>query len=565
MTSKPRSTAPHDPLAATAAADLIFENGKVYTVDRRMPWAEAIAVRNGKIVFVGRNADVRAWQGPKTEIIDLEGRMMMPGLGDVHNYHTRGGQLDLFELSFKASLSFDDILALVKQRVADTPEGDWICGGIWSSELIARLRTMEAKAALDAVSLGHPVLLRDDSLHNRWVNSKALELIGINAATPDPELGQIVRDPATGAAVGLLMEKASALAEQAAAKSVNDPLQRDIASTKRAVEILNSYGVTAYHDANTTLPMLQALSALDRAGELNAWCVGSLPVFNTLTGTEVFGEALIAQRDDYRTAHVRPDFIKLFMDGVPMTRTAAMLDAYKPDEQGHAVVCRSFLRLPEVVHWIVRAETLGLGVKVHCAGDLAVHDILDAVEIVRELRGPGPIHHIAHASFIDPADIPRFKQLNVVADLCPALWFPCAITVANSAVIDETRAGRYWPNRDLHASGALMAAGSDWPVIGLPDPWFGLQGMVTRRHPRGEYPGELWAEQALALETAIEIYTRNPAQAMGVGHLTGTIETGKSADLIVIERNLFEVGVNDLSKTKVLATYFEGRLVHGGV
>ena len=546
------------------AADLIFENGKVYTVDVRMPWAEAVAVRNGKIVFVGSAKGAREWQGPQTRIVDLKGRMMMPGLGDVHNHHTRGGQLDLFELSFQTSITFDEILKRVKARASQTPAGEWICGGIWSSELIARLGTMEAKAALDSVSPGHPVMLRDDSLHNRWVNSKALELMDVTAATPDPELGHIVRDPSSGAPVGLLLEKASAIAEQAAVKSVNDPLQRDVASTQRAVEILNSYGVTAYQDANTTLPMLQALTNLDRRGELNAWCVGSLPVFNTLSGTELFGEALIARREEFRTTHVRPDFIKLFMDGVPMTRTAAMLDAYKPDEAGRSIVCQSFLRLPDVVHWIVRAETLGLGVKVHCAGDAAVRDILDAVEIVRRLRGPGgPMHHIAHASFIDPADIPRFKELDVVADLCPAIWFPCAITVANKAVIDEQRAERYWPNRDLHAAGALMAGGSDWPVIGLPDPWFGLEGMVTRRNPRGGYPGALWAEQAIDLATAIEIYTRNPAKAMGLGHITGTIEVGKSADLIVLEKNLFEVAPDRLSATKVLSTWFEGRLVHG--
>ena len=548
---------------AKNAADLIFENGKVYTVDPRMPWAEAVAVRNGKIVFVGSAGGAREWQGPQTRIVDLKGRMMMPGLGDVHNHHTRGGQLDLFELSFQTSISFEEILKLVKARASQTPAGEWICGGIWSSELIARLGTMEAKAALDSVSPGHPVMLRDDSLHNRWVNSEALQLMGVTAATPDPELGHIVRDPSSGAPVGLLLEKASAIAEQAAVKAVNDPLQRDVASTRRAVEILNSYGVTAYQDANTTLPMLQALTDLDRQGELNAWCVGSLPVFNTLSGTELFGEALIARREEFRTTHVRPDFIKLFMDGVPMTRTAAMLEAYKPDEAGSSVVCQSFLRLPDVVHWIVRAETLGLGVKVHCAGDAAVRDILDAVEIVRRLRGPGPMHHIAHASFIDPADIPRFKELNVVADLCPAIWFPCAITVANKAVIDEQRAERYWPNRDLHAAGALMAGGSDWPVIGLPDPWFGLEGMVTRRNPRGGYPGALWAEQAIDLATAIEIYTRNPAKAMGLGHITGTIEVGKSADLIVLEKNLFEVEPDRLSGTKVRSTWFEGRLVHG--
>jgi predicted amidohydrolase YtcJ len=548
-----------------ASADLIFANGKVYTVDASSSWAEAIAVRNGRIVFVGATKSAQRLKGPTTEIIDLQGRMVLPGLGDVHNHHTRGGQLDLFELSFQASVSFNDMLDLVKARVATTPPGEWVCGGIWSSAHIPHLRTLEAKAALDAVSPDHPVMLRDDSLHNRWVNSAALKRMGVTANTPDPDLGHIVKDAATNVPVGLLLEKASALAEQTMMKSLGDPLQRETASTRRAVEILNSYGVTAYQDANTTLPMLKALTALDRQGELNAWCVGSLPVFNTLSGTELFGDALIARREEFRTTHVQPNFIKLFMDGVPMTRTAAMLDAYKPDEQGRVTVCRSFLRLPEVVEWIAKAETFGLGVKIHCAGDAAVHDILDAVEIVRKLRGPSRVmHHIAHASFIDPNDLPRFKKLNVVADLCPAIWFPCAITEANMAVMDQERAGRYWPNRDLHQTGALLAAGSDWPVIGLPDPWFGLEGMVTRRNPKGGYPGALWPEQALDLKTAIEVYTRNPAIAMGLGHLTGTIEVGKSADLAVLDQNLFEVAPERLSKTKVLATYFEGRLVHRG-
>lgn len=563
MTAFEPSADPSARSAGTCEADQIFTNGKIYTVDANRCWVDVVAVKNGNIVYAGSAEAAQDLQGPHTVVTDLQGRMMMPGLGDVHNHHTRGGQLDLFELSFQANEGFDRILALVESRVCKTPPGEWICGGIWGSDLIPRLRMSEARTALDAVSYGRPVMLRDDSLHNRWVNSTALELMEVGATTPDPPLGHIVRDQTTGAPVGLLLEKASALAEQAVLRSIKDPLSRDLASTRRAVEILNGYGVTAYQDANTTLNMLKVLTALDRQGKLNAWCVASLPVFDTLGGTECFGETLIAQRESYRTAHVRPDFIKLFMDGVPMTRTAAMLDAYKPDENGRAVVCRSFLRLPEVVQWIVRAEALGLGVKVHCAGDAAVHDILDAVEIVRRLRGSGPMHHIAHASFIDPFDIPRFRELNVVADLCPAIWFPCAITMANRAVIDERRSDRYWPNRDLHSTGALMAAGSDWPVVGLPDPWFGLEGMVTRQNPSGDYDGALWPEQALDLATVIEIYTRNPAMAMGLGHRTGSIEAGKSADLIVLDQHLFEVEPSRLSKTRVVATYFEGRLVHG--
>jgi predicted amidohydrolase YtcJ len=546
----------------TIEADLILHSGRIYKVDARRGWAEALAVKDGKIIAVGTNKVVQRFRGNNTKLAELDGRMAMPGLVDVHNHHTRGGQLDLFEVSFPASLSFDQILERVRERAGKMAPGEWLSGGIWSSELVSRLGQLSAKAELDAASQGRAVMLRDDSLHNRWVNSKALELIGITNQTPNPADGEIVRDSGTGEAVGLLVEKASTLAEKVVFRSIKDPAGRDIASTRRAVEILNSYGVTAYQDANTTLPMLKALKALDKKGQLNAWCVASLPVLDTLTGTEVYGEALIARREQYRTAHVRPDFIKLFMDGVPMTRTAAMLEPYKPDQRGNAVVCRSFIPVPEVVRWITRAEELGLAVKIHCAGDAAVRDILDAIEIVRDFRGPGPAHHIAHASYIDQKDISRFKQLNVVADLCPAIWFPCAITVANNEVLPEERANRYWPNRDLHASGALLAAGSDWPVVGLPDPWFGFEGMVTRRNPKGTYPGALWPEQALDVATVIEIYTRNPATAIGMGEITGSIEPGKSADLIVLDRNLFECDPEDLADTKVLATYFEGRKVH---
>lgn len=547
---------------APGNADVIFHGGKVYTVDGKRRWAEAVAVKRGRIVAVGSDAALRKWRSPGTQLHDLQGGMMMPGLVDVHNHHTRGGQLDLFEVSFTSAHSYDDILKLVRARAETTQAGEWICGGIWSSELIPRLLTMAAKADLDAASLGRPVMLRDDSLHNRWVNSAALDVIGIGPHTADPEDGTIMREAGTNAAVGLLVEKASALAERAVAKGTRNGAKRDIASTRRAVEILNGYGVTAYQDANTTLPMLKALSALDKAGALNAWCVGSLPAFSTLTGAELYGDGLIARRNEFRSRHVRPDFVKLFMDGVPMTRTAAMLEPYKPDEQGRSVLCRSFIPIPEMVRWFAKAEKLGMGVKVHCAGDAAVRDTLDAIEIVRNFHGPGPMHHIAHAGYVDPADIPRFSRLNVVADLCPAIWVPSPIITAIHAVMPDDRAGRYWPNRDMHASGALMAAGSDWPVVGLPDPWFGLEGMVTRKNPRGTYPGALWPEQALDLATVIEIYTRNPARAMGLGDITGSIEVGKSADLIILDRDLFACAPDDLADTKVLQTYFEGRLVH---
>lgn len=190
-----------------------------------------------------------------------------------------------------------------------------------------------------------------------------------------------------------------------------------------------------------------------------------------------------------------------------------------------------------------------------------MRDALDAIDVVRSFNGPGPTHQIAHASFIAPSDIARFKELNVVADLSPIIWYPGPIVEAIFAVVPEARARQYWPNRDLHEAGALLAAGSDWPVMPQPDPWLGIEGMITRRNPNGRTPGALWPEQALDLATVLEIYTVNAATAMGLGAVTGSIETGKSADFIILDRNLFETAPDDLADTRVLATYFEGKAV----
>ena len=227
-----------------------------------------------------------------------------------------------------------------------------------------------------------------------------------------------------------------------------------------------------------------------------------------------------------------------------MTRTAAMLEAYKPDEvPGHAVVCQSFLRLPDVVRWIVRAETMGLGVKVHCAGDAAVRDILDAVEIVRRLRGTERPHASHRACELYRSG----RHTALQGTQCRRGFVP-------GDLVSLRHHGRE-PGRDRRArralsrtatsmpAGALMAGGSDWPVIGLPDPWFRLEGMVTRRNPKGGYPGALGPNRPSICRPPSRFTRAIPQKAIGLGHLTGTIEVGKSADLIVLEKNLFEVGL----------------------
>ena len=547
----------------TGPADLILHNAAIYTADPVHPRAEAMAIRDGILLAVGSTLDIQGLRGPATRTIDLQGRHVLPGIIDVHNHHLRGGQADLYELNIRPSLSRDEVVAAVKQKAAQTPPGEWIFGGIWGSHLIGGLYDRVARDSLDAAAPDHPVMLRDDSQHNRWLNSRALRLVGIGHNTPDPKDGTIVRDPATGDAVGLLLERACGLAEQAVAQSIPDLSDRNIKSSRRAVEILNGYGVTAFQDATTVHPFLKALSRLDARGELSAWCVASMPAQDTLTGAGVVGEELFALASNYRSRHVRPDFVKLFMDGVPTTKTSAMLAPYIASRvDGCCFRGDGLISVPELARWIAKAEALGLSVKVHATGDAAVRDTLDAIDMVRTVNGPGRLHQIAHASFIDPADIPHFRALNVVADLSPVIWYPGPIQEAIRAVIPRERADRYWPNRDLHESGALLAGGSDWPVIANPDPWLGIEGMMTRQDPTGRFEGTLWPEQALDLETVLGIYTINAARAMGLGEITGSLEPGKSADFIVIDRDVFATPAHDVADTRVLSTWFEGRCVH---
>jgi predicted amidohydrolase YtcJ len=548
----------------TGDADLIVR-GAIYPMDAARPVAEAFAVTDGTVAAVGDEADVMALAGPRTRVTDSGDGMVMPGLVDVHSHVGFGGQAAAWELRLPPTFGPYEILRAVTDWADGLGPDDWVVGGVVISPVFHAMGTREMLAALDKASRGRPVMLRDDSLHNRWVNSQALEILGVDALTPDPVGGSYSRD-ALGP-VGLLLGQPSTNAELAARQSIGDTRGRDLRSARTAVKIFNAAGITATQDAATMGAWLDVFNDLDRTGQLDAWIVGSMPAREFIESGPV-GPALFDTAAARRSAHVRPDFVKAVLDGVPMTRTSKLLNPYKPDPfaaSGHHCPFHGsgFFTDEELYRLLEAAVSRGLNVKLHATGDGTVRQALDAIARMRERYGNGPIFHIAHPEFVHPDDVGRFADLHVIADASPALWFPGPINALIERHVPEQSMERIWPFAELRSAGALIAAGSDWPVAAAtPDPWLSMEAMVTRRGVDPAFPGTLAGHQSLSLGAAIAAHTVNAARAAGLGQVTGRLSPGMSADFIITDRDLFTVPIEEIHATQVRQTWFGGRLVH---
>ncbi|MEZ5501086.1 MAG: amidohydrolase [Steroidobacteraceae bacterium] len=547
--------------AAMQPADLLLINGAIYTVDPQHPWAEAIAVDDGRIVFVGDSKTARQYAGEHTEVVDLGGGFVMPGIVDMHVHPIMGGLKSLYECSFPFSAGPDEIKATLRGCVAKASPGQWIRGGQWGSSFFEQYAIPSPRRFLDEISGDHPVYLYDDSGHNAWVNSKALSAAGLDQPKPDPEGGKIVRER-DGAANGVLLETAARVYDKVVPPWSDEQV---LAAAKESSRLANAYGITAIKDAGAPFDTsAAAFSSLDKAGELtlNVAVCARTPYGSR---TEPLDYADIEkQRQSYRTKHVHTDFVKIFLDGVPTpARTAAMLAPYLPDEaHGDKFTGELHVDPALLARDVTELDKRGFTIKMHAAGDRSIRVGLDAVAAARKANGPSGLHHeLAHAGYIDDTDIARFAELDVVADYSPIIWYPSPIIDAVISAVGE-RGQHYWPTRSLLAAGASVAAGSDWPAA-VPDenPWVGIEALVTRRDPRGSSERTLWPEQAVSLEDAIRIYTLNGARALRLETETGSIAVGKSADIIVLDQNLFKVPIEQVGDTKPLRTYFEGRLV----
>jgi len=549
------------PAAPPVVADTIYVNGRVYTVDPDQPWAEALAIRGDRLMAVGTAAEVQALAGEQTGVVDLQGRMVMPGIHDMHAHLSQAGTKELFECGFPFTLGVEEIAAKVASCAQELPPGAWLRGGQWAMELLDAEQP-PSRELLDAAAPDNPVLLIDSTVHAVWVNSAALAKLGISDATADPQGGSIARDPDTGVATGILYDNAAY--EQIAKLPVYSPEQMREALAWSVAQF-NAEGVTAIRDAMVDAPALAGYLALDERGELTAHIATSLAWKMAWAGPQAGLQQTIANRQDFASDNVNVDFGKIMLDGIPPAQTAAVLEPYLPDGKhpdGHrGYLTQSPESLMEDIPWL---DSQGISVKTHATGDRSARAVLDAVEAARKANGPSGLwHEVSHAEMIHPDDIHRFAELNVVAEMCPILWYPSPLHGMMDASLGKQRSGHFWQVKTLSDAGALINYGSDWPsVVPSASPWPGIEAMVTRRDPYGVNPGSLAPEEAMDLAAVLQIFTVNGARSIYQEQDTGSLEAGKLADFIVLDRQLFDIDPSDISDTEVLLTVFRGKPVY---
>jgi predicted amidohydrolase YtcJ len=536
---------------AAERADLILTNGAVHTLATARPRAEALAVAGGRISFVGDNATALKRRGPSTRVVDLGGRMVLPAFQDSHVHLVTGGvELGLCDLNGLATQNA--VFAKVREYAAAHPELAWVTGGGWDLPVFPRAHPR--KEDLDALVPDRPALLVAADGHSAWANSRALALAGIDAATPDPPGGRIERDPRTGEPTGTLRESAAGLVE----KHVPELGPEDYLRGLRAgLALANRFGIASIVEASAGPKLLDAYAALDRAGELSVRVLASLHV-DTAKGVAEVGR-LDELRRRYFGPRLRSTAAKIFVDGVMESHTAALLEPYvdRPGDRGEPLLSPGALDALAVA-----LDRAGFQIHVHAIGDRAVRMTLDALAAAGRANGSRDRrHHIAHLELIDPADVPRFAGLGVAANF-QALWaFADAyITDLTAPILGPERSGRLYPIGSVARSGAVIIGGSDWSVSSM-NPLEAIEVALTRRGP-DEAPGEAWlADERVGLETMLRAYTVNGAWLCREEGSRGTLEAGRAADIIVLDRDLFEVPAQGISEAKVLLTLLDGRPV----
>jgi predicted amidohydrolase YtcJ len=539
-----------------AAADLLFVGGPVLTMGPARARATALAVRDGRIMAVGH--DLGHLRGSRTEVVDLRGRVLLPGFQDAHIHAVFGG-VELGQCVLSGTVEVDGYLAAVRAYAGAHPEQEWIVGSGWAMESFPA--GVPTKDLLDDVVPDRPVFLTNRDHHGAWVNTAALERAGITAATPDPGDGVINRD-ADGEPVGCLQEGAASLV----GRLVPPVTQADlVAGLLRAQRLLHSRGITAWQDAwvggSDGYPdPSEAYLAAATDGSLTATVIGAL-WWDRERGADQIPE-LVDRRDRLTTGRLACSTVKIMQDGIAENFTAAMTEPYL-DRCGRPTANSglSFVDPVLLAEYVTALDALDFQVHFHALGDRAVREALDAVEAARRANGFRDTRpHLAHLQVVHPDDVPRFARLGAAANI-QALWAAHEPQMDTLTIpfLGARRAALQYPFGDLMRSGATLAAGSDWPVTD-PDPIQGIHVAVNRVLPGGGaepfLPG-----QRLDLATALAAYTAGSAY---VNHRddSGSLIAGNVADLVVLDRDPFAGPGDEIGRTTAVLTYVDGRRVY---
>ncbi|OIJ99643.1 amidohydrolase [Streptomyces colonosanans] len=539
-------------------ADLVFTHGPVHTGDPARTRASSLAVTGPRISAVGHD-EVRELIGPKTEVVDLSGKLLLPGFQDSHIHAVYGG-MELAECDLTGAVEVDEYLRRLREFADAHPENTWITGGGWSMESFEG--GLPSRQLLDSVVPDRPVYLVNRDHHGAWANTRALELAGVTRDTPDPADGRIERE-ADGTPSGVLQEGATGLvARLVPAKTAADRLD----GLLRAQRLLHSLGITGWQDAllgefNGQPDPSDAYLTAAREGTLTARVNGAL-WWNRGRGPDQIPE-LVSRRAELNHGRFRADSVKIMQDGIAENFTAALTSPYldacgcATDNSGLSFVDPVALR-----SHVTELDALDFQVHFHALGDRAVREALDAIEAARTANGHRATrHHLAHLQVVHPDDIPRFAQLGAIANIQP-LWAAHEPQMDKLTIpfLGPERAAWQYPFGSLLRAGATLAAGSDWSVSS-PDPLAGLHVAVNRMEP-GATDGRIFLpEQRLDLATAVAAYTAGSAHVNGLDD-AGTLRPGHLADLVVLDRDIFTAPAEEIHTARALRTYVGGALVY---
>jgi predicted amidohydrolase YtcJ len=557
------AAAPRDqPPQPSARPDLILTNGVIHTMDPAGHVAQSIAVAKGQIVYVGNDTGALALRTSKTRLIDLQGKAVLPGLADAH-VHPALGEFLNYRLCNVRAFTLEDGFAKVRQCASAAPPGDWVVGYGWY-DLDNPEFDRVTRSQIDALVSTRKLAIISKDLHTVWANSKTLEEFGIGRDTKSPAGGEIMRDPATGEATGELID--------AAGMAIWDRVQHHSTYSistaellKAAMAHLNSLGITSVFDAFADEDAASAYHALDTSGKLSARVSLGSPVLPGNYRTQV--PYIAAHRANWQSPRVRLDYIKVFGDGNEEVGLSSMLNHDGPPE----TATPGYYTDAQMHELVALAESVGLSIYVHVIGDGAARQVLDAIAEARRASPKTERRHtLTHLCWVADTDLPRFKAMNVIANIQEGWLAPAAFggppgydyaRSTASGSIGPWLAGRLLPYRALRDAGSRLASGSDW-FYTEENPWFAMEAGITSKDPGGANKQAMLPNYTLDFATLIAARTSGAAYQMYRENEAGTIEVGKKGDLIVVRQDPFAIAPEELHKTNVLMTFLDGTMIY---